>query len=198
MGIEQFKTSGSEIKHSNHRWIIQSTRVLTPDGDQEWEQLKSVAPAVVIVPVNNEGKIGIISQNRVQADGQCRVVYEFPSGWMEVDRLNVTKEEIEENANRELQEEIGLRAEKITHLVTFQLGNFAIVPFHVVLATDLVESKLKADDGELIGIKWTTVEGADQKLLISQVPTAQVYIALQEYKNYLNKKLNSSLLIKHF
>jgi 8-oxo-dGTP pyrophosphatase MutT (NUDIX family) len=185
MSIEQFRTQPATVKYENRRWAISSTPVEAPEGVQYWEQLRSKAPAVLVIPVNDEGKIGVIGQNRVVEDGTCHIVYEFPCGWMETDSQEVDSEEVMEHGNRELQEEIGYKANELQHLTQFRLGNFALVPFYVLLGTSLEQSSLPADVGEHIIVEWLSLDEAEQRLLRDQTPTAQVYIALHEYKRFL-------------
>jgi 8-oxo-dGTP pyrophosphatase MutT (NUDIX family) len=180
---ERFETGNSLTKFSNSRWRVASTEVFTPDGMQVWNTLISNAPAVVIVPVNDEGKIAVVTQNRILEDGNTHLVSEFVSGWMETKTRKVSLDQIKEDANRELQEEIGVKAQTLELLAQFRLGNFAAVPYYVLLATNLEESKLPGDDGERIDVEWLTLVETEQRLIKDQVPTAQVLIALQAYKN---------------
>lgn len=181
MRIKPFKKQSSKIHYSNKRWKVISTLVHTPDGDQSWEQLVSKAPAVVIIAVNNNDEIAVISQNRLDANGNSKIVHELPSGWMETGTHNVTDNEILEEANRELQEEIGYRANKIKLLSNFNLSNFAVVPFNIIFASDLEKSELPADEGEHILVEWLPVDEAKKKLIEDQIPTAQVALAISEY-----------------
>lgn len=184
MPSKEFETGVSTIIYSNRRWDIISTPVETQDGTQYWEQLRSHSPGVVVVPVDNQGRLGVIHQNRVLGDGKCHVVYEFPCGWTESNTNDISLEEAQGNATRELREEIGFSG-KLTLLTRFRLGNFAVVPFYVFLATDLVENRLQADEGELIGLEWLSIDDAKQRLTLDQTPTAQALVALQAYRDYL-------------
>jgi len=187
MDIKKFTTGHPETKYSNRRWEIKSTPVFTTDGELYWEQLRSLAPAVVVVPVNDDDQIAIISQNRILVDGQCHIVSEFPSGWVEENSHNPDLTKIAQEANRELQEEIGFEAQKLELLTQFQLGNFAVVPYYIFLATGLKAHHLDRDLGEVVKVDWLSFDQAEERLLRSQIPTAQVYIALHAYKNYLVK-----------
>lgn len=185
MASQEFNTNPAGTKYEHQKWTIEATSIITPNGERIWEQLRSRSPAVVIVPINQEGKLGIISQNRIGANGKSHIVYEFPSGWMETNTLDVSKEQIKEEANRELQEETGYRAKQLEILSQYQLSNFTVVPFNILLATDLEENKLKGDEDEFIDVEWLTLEEAEKILLVDQTPTAQVYIALHTYKDHL-------------
>ncbi|CAN5291710.1 NUDIX hydrolase [soil metagenome] len=196
MDINEFQVESTEIKYTSNRWTVRSTEVLTPDGKQKWERIRSKSPGLVIIPINTEGKVGVISQNRIKEDDKSHIIYEFPSGWMETDSLDVSEDEVKDNANRELQEEIGFKAKDLKILSQFQLGNFAVVPFYILLATNLEENKLKADDGEVIVVEWLTLDEAEKKLLKDQIPTAQVILSVQELQklnsnNYSNQSSNS-------
>ncbi|KXK09182.1 MAG: hypothetical protein UZ21_OP11001000240 [Microgenomates bacterium OLB22] len=56
MSLKRFRTQSPAIKYENPRWTISSTPVEAPEGTQQWEQLRSKAPAVLVIPVNEEQK----------------------------------------------------------------------------------------------------------------------------------------------
>ncbi len=185
MELEKFTPGDVETKFATKRWSIRASKIHTPEGTQTWEQLVSKAPGVVVVAVNDQNHIAVITQNRLLADGQLHLITELPSGWMETDSVDVTPGQVKEDANRELQEELGFKANNLELLTQFQLSNFAVVPYYVMLATQLEESQLPGDEDGHIKIEWLPLEEAEKRLLKDQIPTAQVYTAIQAYKEYL-------------
>lgn len=117
-------------------------RVALPDGKEHIYDLIRHHGAVTIVPVDAQGRIWLVRQFRVGAE---KSLLELPAGLLE------ENETPETSAMREIQEEIGMAAEKLT-----RLGDFYMVPGYstekltAFLATGLYPSVLPADDDEYL------------------------------------------------
>ncbi len=102
------------------------------------------ADVVAIVPLDAAGQALLVRQYRLPA-GQA--LLEVPAGGVDAG------EEVEEAAQRELQEEVGHRAGSLQ-----RLGGFFVSPghctefVHVFLATDLSPSAAEADADEQIAV----------------------------------------------
>lgn len=109
--------------------------------------------AVLIVPMLDAETVLLISEYSV---GTERYEIAFPKGRIEKDEDMLTA------ANRELSEEIGYAAKKLTHLksVTLAPGYFSRVT-HIILAEDLYEQKSEGDEPEPLEIiPWNINETA--------------------------------------
>src|SRR5262245_41813107 len=112
--------------------------VRLPDGHESTREVVEHNAAVAIVPVAPDGRIVMVRQYRLPAG---RVMLEVPAGTLDGD------EDPETAAQRELQEETGLRAARLT-----RLGGFWVAPgycteyIHIYLAENLSESRLVADE----------------------------------------------------
>lgn len=121
---------------------IENVSLEFSNGNQhDYERI--IAPskgAVLIVPVINEHTLLMIKEYAVGSD---RYELLFPKGVIDPD------ESIEDAANRELMEEIGLAANKLTHIhsMTIAPGYLSFVT-HIVIAEDLYEKKLEGDEPE--------------------------------------------------
>lgn len=108
---------------------------------REFERLEVWEPGVVmIVPMQDADTFLLI---REYAAGINRYTLSFPKGRVE------KSEDIYEAANRELQEEIGFKANKLRYLMGMTTSpNYSPTMTHTFLAEDLVPSKLPADEPE--------------------------------------------------
>ena len=108
--------------------------------------------AVTILPLDAEGNVWFIRQYRHPA-GQT--LLELPAGTL------IGHEASEVAAQRELQEEIGMKADKLEEIATFYLApGYSTELMHVYLATGLTASSLPQDEDEVIEV--------------AKVPVAQV------------------------
>jgi ADP-ribose pyrophosphatase len=101
-------------------------------------------PVVAIVPIDNEGNVVLVRQYRL-ATGV--VLLEVPAGGVD------PGETPEDAAQRELAEEIGMRAGCLERLVAFYVSpGFLTEYVYAFLATDLIDSPAEADEDEDIAV----------------------------------------------
>lgn len=106
--------------------------------------------SAVIVPLFNDGTVGLVRQYR-HAAGEY--LLELPAGSLEKD------EDPETAAGRELEEEIGYRANSIRKIAEFYVSpGFLTEKMFVFLATDLVETAQNLDDDEFVEIERHSVD----------------------------------------
>jgi len=110
--------------------------------------------SVTILPLDEEGNVWFISQYRHPAGD---FLLELPAGVIEAG------ETPGECANREIQEEIGMKAGRLE-----ELGSFYLVPgystefMYVFLARELSPSPLEGDEDEVIVVKKIALDQAFQ------------------------------------
>jgi len=104
-----------------------------------WERCY-LPDGVIIFPFTKEGKILFIKEKRPHETPNVRL--KSVSGILESDKGTP-----EENANREMQEEIGFKG-KLTHLLTLKSNGTVNNTQHFFMATNLEKSKLPNPDGE--------------------------------------------------
>mgnify|MGYP000206137511 CR=1 FL=1 len=129
--------------HSQSRLFGIETVALEFSNGQQREYERIIAPgagAVLIIPVLDKDHVIMIREYSV---GTERYELIFPKGKIDLG------EEVLEAANRECMEEIGFRAEQLTHF-----GRMTIAPgylgfkTHIVLAENLIEDKRQGDEPE--------------------------------------------------
>lgn len=129
--------------------------------------------AAVIIPIDPEGKIILIQQWRRASN---EILIELPAGTLD------PGEEPIECMNRELQEETGFAAKKIT-----PLGGFYTAPgycdeyLHLFLAEDLHHSPLEPDEDEMIDLLPVTVKQAKHMIEQNQIRDAKTVAGILRY-----------------
>lgn len=112
--------------------------------------------AVTMVPLTKEGKLILVRQYRYCVD---QILLEFPAG-------NISpNEDPFRAANRELQEEIGYKAETLVLLESvFSSPGFSDEYLHIFLAKDLRPSQFIAEDTFEIDIVTLTLAEMHEKI----------------------------------
>jgi ADP-ribose pyrophosphatase len=135
-----FEKIGEELIYHGRVFDLVRAIFRVSSGKEHAYDLVKHHGAVVIVPVDREGQIVFVRQFRI---GAGTTLLELPAGLLEED------ETPESSAAREIQEEIGMAAEKLT-----KLGEFYMVPgystekLYAFLATGLYPSALPTDEDE--------------------------------------------------
>lgn len=122
-------------------WMKLTTEKVRTDTGKEFEYLLSYPrPFVVVVPILSEDEVLMI---RHYKHGIQREIVAFPAGYME------DGESPEESAARELQEETGRTAQKLTRVATLsQNPSRCRTSFHIFLAEGLSERPADATNAD--------------------------------------------------
>lgn len=105
-----------------------------------WERA-FLPDGVIVFPINDEGKILFVKEKRPHENPPVRI--KPVSGIYETDKGSP-----EENAQREMQEEIGFKATQMQHLWTQKASGTVNNEQHYFVARGLLKSKLPNPDGE--------------------------------------------------
>lgn len=113
--------------------------------NQKFERISIIHPgAVVILPVDEQGKILLARQYRYPVN---QILLELPAGRLD-DHQN-----IENEAQRELQEEIGVKANNMVFMGEMLTApGFTTERLYFFLAKELETAPLQADPGEIIEV----------------------------------------------
>lgn len=109
-------------------------------GGVTWERAY-LPSGVIIFPITNDGKIILIKERRPHENPPVRI--KPVSGILE-EKLGSP----EENAQREMQEEIGFKAQKMELLMTMKGSGTVTHTQYFFVAKGLIHSKLPNPDGE--------------------------------------------------
>ncbi|ARW07374.1 NUDIX hydrolase [Bacillus atrophaeus] len=149
-----------------------------PNGKTSKREIVKHPGAVAVLAVTDSNKIILVNQYRKSLE---RTIVEIPAGKLE------KGEEPEYTALRELEEETGYTAKKLTKITAFYTSpGFADEIVHLFLAEDLsvLEEKRELDEDEFVEVMEVTLEDA-----LKLVETREVYDAKTAYAiQYLQLK----------
>jgi ADP compounds hydrolase len=156
---------------------------LSFQNNQQRDYERIVAPgngAVLIVPVVNDSTLLMIREYCV---GTHDYQLLFPKG--RIDK----GESIEQAANRELMEETGFAAHKLTHLKSMSIApGYLDFITHIVIAEDLYEKSLDGDEPEPLQVESVHLNKFDELLQTSGLTEARSIASLYLVRDYLLKQ----------
>lgn len=159
---------------------IQAVDLKFSNGElRTYERFKPAGRAgVMVLPLEGNELIMV----KEYAVGTERYELGFVKGLMEVG------ETMEQSANREMQEEIGLSAKEFVFLRTVQTSvGFMNTQMHILLAKDFTPSKLEGDEPEPLQIVRYPLEKLDELLNNPDFYEARNLTALYCLRDYLVK-----------
>ena len=145
--------------------------VKLPNGRIATRELIRHKGAVAIVPLFPDGTVAVEAQFRYAVG---RIMIEIPAG-----KLDTPDEDREAAALRELREETGLVAGKLTCLGDY-FGSPAIVDERITiyLATELSEGERDLDDDEFLSVKRIPLETLSDAILSGEITDGKTQAAL--------------------
>ena len=140
-GLNEMIT-GAEAVAEGPVFRYEKLHVILPDGSSSFRDVVRLPGGSVIVPIDGEGYVYLVSQYRASVG--C-VTLELPAGRLEPD------EQPEICARRELLEETGLRAGALKLLTSVMSSpGYSDEVLHIFLATELESGEANPDEGEFI------------------------------------------------
>ncbi|MEO6394150.1 MAG: NUDIX hydrolase [Pyrinomonadaceae bacterium] len=126
--------------------------------------------SAVILPVYPDGTVGMVRQYRHPAR---KFLLELPAGSLH------DGEPPEHGAERELTEELGVRAGSLEKLTEFFISpGFLEEKMFLFLATDLSDAEQNLDDDEVIDIVRVTISQALEMITIGEIEDAKTIIGI--------------------
>jgi ADP-ribose pyrophosphatase len=152
-------------------WIsLREDLVELPDGRTTIYGVVTCSECVGVLPFLDPNTVLMIKQYRYVAK---RVTWEMPTGGMHAG------ESREEAAQRELAEEIGYRAGKLTWLGTFHTSKSVVdETAHLFLGEDLCRVERSPDETEFIEVRPFAFEEVLQMVLRSEVTDSMTVIGV--------------------
>ena len=142
-----------------------------PNGRIATRELIRHKGAVAVVPLFPDGTVAVEEQFRFAVG---RILIEIPAG-----KLDTPDEDRREAALRELREETGLIAGKLTCLGDY-FGSPAIVDERITLylATDLTKGERSLDDDEFLSVRRIPLDDLADAILAGKIPDGKTQAAL--------------------
>jgi len=142
--IEEIEILGSESIYKGKIFDVDIYDIRHGELEYKREIIKHNG-SVVIVPVFDDGTVGMVRQYRYAAD---KFLLEIPAG-----TLN-KNEPMETGARRELEEEIGVTAERLEKITEFYVSpGFLTEKMYVYLATGLTATVQNLEDDEILSVE---------------------------------------------
>ena len=124
---------------------VEKWQVTCPNGHAAPREIVVHRGAAAVIPVYEDGTTLLVRQHRVSVD---RVTLEIPAG-----KLDSWDEDPLECAVRELREETGLKAEKMTLLTSvLTTPGFCTEKIGIYLAQGLTQGDMDLDEDEFLGV----------------------------------------------
>ncbi|MBC7862950.1 MAG: NUDIX hydrolase [Bacteroidia bacterium] len=170
-----WKTLDAEVMYES-AWIkITKSNVLNPANKPalySWVHFKNLA--IGIVPMDKEKNIWLVGQFRYPVNEYS---WEIPEGGGKIGVLP------EESAKRELLEETGIEAAKLTELMRMHLSNSATDEMSITyLATDLAFKEAEPEESEALQVKKVSLNTAFDMVLKGEIMDAITVAAIQRLK----------------
>ena len=140
-----WKTLSTKPVYRN-KWIaVREDLVEMPDGRNTIYGVVTCSQCVGVLPFVDPHTVLLIKQYRYVAR---RITWEMPTGGMQAG------EAVEAAAQRELAEETGYRAGRLTHVCTYHTSKSVMdETAHLFLGDNLVQAELPPDDTEFIEVR---------------------------------------------
>lgn len=137
-----FRKIEEELIYQGRVFDLVRSRFSLAEGGEHVYDLVRHSGAVVIVPLDEQGRLWFVRQFRIGAE---QTLLELPAGLLE------KGEAVESCAIREVQEEIGMAPTKLEALGTFYMvPGYSTEKMHAFLATGLYDAPLPPDEDEFL------------------------------------------------
>lgn len=174
-----FKTLSSEIVYRGRAFAIRHDVLETEDGRQTTYDIVAHIGAVAMVPVDAGGQILLVRQYRHSAG---RRLLELPAGTLE------PGEAVEATAQRELREEVGMAAGKLTRLAEFFLApGYSTERMWIFLAQELTPESLPGDEDEDLELVRMSLDDCFAAIASGEIEDAKTMLGLHLARQALQK-----------
>jgi len=165
-----WKTISTTPIYSN-RWLsLREDSVELPDGRTTIYGVVSCGECVGVLPFVNRDTIVIVRQYRCVAP---RATWAMPTGSAH------PGESVEAAAQRELAEEAGHRASRLTHVSTYHTSKSVMdETAHLFIAEDLVPAPGRPDETEFISVRRFPFDAVVQMVVSGEIVDGMTIIAV--------------------
>ena len=153
--------------------------VLLPNGNEAVREIVEHNGASCVVPVTDDGKVYMVRQYRYPF---ARMVLEIPAGKLDAGESPV------DAANRELEEEIGMRASELVYMGEFCPSvAYDTEVIHMYLATGLTPSVQHLDDDEFLRVEMYDLDEVVRMAMDNELIDGKTIAAILKAKRILEK-----------
>ena len=163
-------TLSSQRIHEGRIINLREDTVSLPSGREGKREIVEHRGAVCIVPILNDGSVVMVRQYRKPAEKE---LLEIPAGGLE------KGEDIQASAERELKEECGLTAARITPLFSMFLApGYSTELIHCFLAEEMQQGEAEPDEDENLQIEKYSLEELLPMIYDGRIQDAKTIAAL--------------------
>ena len=163
------KTLSTKVIFEGHVRFRVDT-IAAPDGRTTTREIVEHTPCIVVVAVDNDDNVLLVKQFRKPLEKE---LLEIPAGGID------DGEDAEAAVIREMQEETGFRPQKLERLCGFYTSpGFCTEYLYLYLATDLVTSRLYAEDTEGIELVRVPVAKIPELVTSGKIEDAKTIAGL--------------------
>jgi ADP-ribose pyrophosphatase len=171
--MADYETTRSTTVYEGHLIDVAIDYVTMPDGRQALREIVLHGEASAALPVAPDGKLVFVRQYRHAAR---KMSLEMPAGIME------KGEDPKDCAFRELAEETGLTAGKLTFLFKFYSSiGFCTELLYLYLAEDLTEGEQCLDEDEFVTIERLTPQEALDLIKCGEIVDSKTIASVMHY-----------------
>jgi ADP-ribose pyrophosphatase len=171
--------SSTELLRTPIFWVTQDV-ALDPDGFEIKRAIVQHQGSAVVMPVDAKNRVLLVKQYRLPSR---QYMWELCAGRMDAG------ETVLQAAKRELKEETGLRAKKMTKLAEFWVSpGFLAEKMTIYLATELVEGDQTPMEDERIETRWFTKAELVKMIDAGKLPDAKTLIGVMQWLRWKGKK----------
>ena len=173
--MEEIKRVGRELKHAGAIVDFFSDSMEMPDGNVvQWDLIHHRKGAAAVIPVMPDGKILMVRQFRNALD---RITLEIPAGARDGD------EDTAVCAARELEEETGFRAGKISYLLSMRpTVAYCDEYIDIYLAEDITVGQKHPDEYEFIEIETCALDDLVARIYSGEIQDGKTVAAILALK----------------
>ena len=173
--MNHIKRTERKLMYTGSMLSMYSDTIVTPDGNTaKWDYIEH-SGAAAVVPVLEDGRILLVRQYRNALDQET---LEIPAGGIEPGETPL------ECVTREIEEETGFIAGKMTHLMTVITAiGFCDEKIPIYVATDLKLSKQHLDEDEFIDVEEYTIDEIKDMIFSGKIIDAKTISGVLGYLN---------------
>ena len=161
----------NETIFTGNIFTVSRMQVRLPNGNTSVRDIVHHNGGACIVPVDGEGNLILVRQHRISVS---RLLLEIPAG-----KLDSPTEDPFAAAKRELEEETGLRAEKLELLtVALPTPGYCTERLHIYLATGLSQHEAHPDPDEFLQVEKLPLETAVSMIMAGEITDAKTIIGV--------------------
>ncbi|MCI1930445.1 MAG: NUDIX hydrolase [Clostridia bacterium] len=175
-----YETVESELKYKGRVLDVYQDKVMMPNGRIAKRENIVRGLAAAIIPVDEDENMYFVRQYRHAAD---KLVLEIPAGMLEKD------EEPKIAAARELEEETGFKAGKLTYICnTYMDIGICTSKVYFYIAEKLKTGKQHLDIDEFIEIEKYSVDEAVKMIFDGKIEDAKTMAGILACKQFIQNK----------